>query len=90
VSNILPVASITATPIEEGDVGIILKKNGSYQVFNTHRNFNPEKMTEPQIVQGKLLIALTTALTHPKLMAVLEAASLDPALCVQLESGTIN
>jgi hypothetical protein len=90
VSNILPVASITPTPIEEGDVGIILKKDGSYQVFNTHKNFNPERMTKDQVLQGELLIALTTALAHPKLMNVLKAASMDPELCVRLESGTVN
>lgn len=54
--------NIMTSPIAEGDAGIIIRKDGSYQMFNTHERIDPRNMTPIQELQGGILIALSTAL----------------------------
>lgn len=54
---------------QEGDVGIIIKKNGEdFQLFNMHKDLDPNAMTPEQIAQGEVLIALAVILQTPKLL----------------------
>jgi hypothetical protein len=54
---------------QEGDVGIILKKNGDdFQLFNMHKDLDPNAMTPEQLKQGEILVALAVVLQTPKLL----------------------
>lgn len=91
MNALLTLKQTTATPVQEGDVGIILKKDGSYEVFNTHAGFDPENMTEDQMEQGAKLLALTVALRYEAVMNVLRNMANDPAIVGQpVELGTPN
>jgi hypothetical protein len=59
--NLLP------NPVAKGDAGVILKADGSFQVFNTS-DIDPENMTTRQIEQGTALIAFAAALKYPAVM----------------------
>lgn len=69
-----PVATALTSPIAEGDAGIVIKADGSFQIFTTG-TIDPRAMTESQIRQGQLLMALATALNTPELLQVLLEAS---------------
>ena len=66
--------------VEEGDAGIILKKDGTFRVFNTHANLDPKALTPRQIEQGKQILGLSAALQLPELMEILVNAASDPTL----------
>ncbi len=71
--------NIVAEPIQQGDAGIILRKNGDFQIFSTHGDeLDPNNMTERQIEQGKILMAFATAMQIPRVMELLIEMSLDP------------
>ena len=77
--NLIDANQITAIPsIEEGDAGIILKKDGSFQVFNCHATIDAKNMTERQIEQGKQLLGLAAAVKLPELMQVLLDVANNP------------
>ncbi len=71
---------------EAGDVGIILKKDGkSFQLFNMHKDLDPNAMTAEQIEQGEVILALAVILQTPKLLDMAkdfsrqaQAAGADP------------
>lgn len=69
-----PVATTLTSPIAEGDAGIVIKADGSFQIFTTG-TIDPNAMTESQIRQGQILMALATALNTPELLQVLLEAS---------------
>ena len=62
---------VTSGRIEEGDAGVILKKDGSFQLFNTHESISSDSMTERQIEQGRTLLAFSVALQVPAVMEAL-------------------
>jgi hypothetical protein len=64
--------------LEEGDAGIILKKNGEFLLWNTHAAIDPENLTERQAEQARILAAFTAALRIPEIMAVLLDVASDP------------
>jgi hypothetical protein len=74
---LLNLLQVTATPIEEGDAGVILKKDGTFQVFNTHTDLDPKNLTEMQIQQGRMILGLTIALKVPEIMEKLIELALD-------------
>jgi hypothetical protein len=74
---LLSLLQVTATPIEEGDAGVIIKKDGSFQVFNTHMDLDPKNLTEMQIQQGRMILGLTIALKVPEIMEKLIELALD-------------
>lgn len=73
----LTIQEVSATPITEGDAGIILKTDGTFQIFNTHRMIGSE-LTATQLAQGEKLLALACALQHPEIMDTLIKMSNDP------------
>lgn len=73
------------SPIQEGDAGVVLKKDGSFQIFNTHADFDPTKMTDRQIEQATILNAFKTALLHPAVLQVLIEVSNDPRIVGEIE-----
>ncbi|SER27442.1 hypothetical protein SAMN05216548_11459 [Faunimonas pinastri] len=69
--------NVTATPIEEGDAGIILKPDGTFKVFSTGL-IDGANLTTAQQEQGKRLMALSVALAHPQVMDILLQMAADP------------
>ncbi len=65
---LLTLQNVTATPIEEGEAGVILKKDGTFQVFNSHADMDPNNLTERQLEQGRMLLGLALALRVPGIM----------------------
>ena len=80
MQNLISQAQIVATPIGEGDAGIILRADGSFQIFNCHSDLDPQNLTERQIEQGETLQALSVALQIPQVMEVLLRMASDPAI----------
>jgi hypothetical protein len=78
--TLINIGNIASQPIGEGDAGIILKKDGSFQIFNTHAAIDPSNMTERQIEQTETLMAFAVALQIPEIMAILKQMSQDPAI----------
>jgi len=73
--------SVTITQlISEGDAGIILKEDGSYQVFNLHADLEADNLTPRQIEQANILLGFTMALKFPQIMEVLYKLSKDDRL----------
>lgn len=70
----LSVENLPAGPIVDGDAGVILKADGSFQIFTTG-HINPQALTPAQEEQGRKLVALATALSVPQLMDMLIEAS---------------
>lgn len=69
----------TPRPINEGDAGIVLPKEGDFYVFSTGA-IDPENMTDRQIEQGRVLLAFSVALKIPRIMEVLFRMSEDPVI----------
>ncbi len=66
-------------PIEPGDAGIILRKDGGFQIFTTHEiKLDPANLTERQIEQGQILMAFAVALQIPNVMELLVKMANDP------------
>ena len=86
----LTLDNLTPKPIEEGDAGIILKPDGSFQIFNTHKHIDGTNLTPEQLRQGRILLALATASAHPELLDVLLEVSNDPDVMLQINYGALN
>lgn len=76
-NSLLTLENVVSAPIEDGDVGVILKQDGTFKVFSTGVT---SELTEAQQAQGRKLIALSVALRYPEVMAVLERMANDPAI----------
>lgn len=70
----LSVENLPTGPIVDGDAGVILKADGTFQIFTTGQ-IDPKALTPAQEEQGRKLVALTTALSVPQLMNMLIEAS---------------
>jgi hypothetical protein len=78
-------------PIQEGDAGLILRKNGDFQIFNTHASIDPENLTDRQREHGDILRAFSLALQIPNVMELLKAMSNDPAIIgATIEKGSMH
>lgn len=64
---------LMVTGIEEGDAGLILKKDGSFHLFNTHKDIDQSALTERQVEQGKILLSFSVALQSPQIMELLHS-----------------
>ncbi len=50
-------------------MGIIIKKNSKdFQLFNMHKDLDPNAMTPEQLAQGEIMVALAVVLQTPKLL----------------------
>lgn len=74
----LSLQQLTPRLIENGDAGIILKADGTFQLFNVNDSFDPENMTDRQRQQGEQLFALSIALNIPAVMQILVQMANDP------------
>lgn len=64
--------------LESGDVGVVVKPDGSFQVFSSGMaGIDESNMTEEQRQQGKRLIALAVALNSPDMIETLVSAACD-------------
>jgi hypothetical protein len=78
--SLLTGPQVTATPIEKGDAGIILKKDGTFQLFNTG-DINPDApLSAFQEEMGMKLIALSIPLVHEPVMKMLLEMANDPLI----------
>lgn len=82
---LLTLEEMTSTPIGEGDAGVILKKDGSFQVFNTYKTFDPENITDRQREQVEAVMAFSVALKFPAIMQILVQMSQDPDIVKNLK-----
>lgn len=89
-NNLLTLENIVSSPIAEGDAGVILKADGSWNVFSTSK-LGETGLSPAQMEQGKKLIALSVALKHPQIMEILMQMANDPALVGDtVDVGTLN
>ena len=79
MSSFFTNTDLVLSPIQEGDAGIVLKPDGSFQVFTTGQ-IDPKNLTEAQIQQGEKLVALSLALKIPAVMDILVQMVNDPAI----------
>lgn len=63
--------------VATGDAGLLIKADGSIQVFNTFDLSDPNKITEQQMETHNKLEALALALRIPKIMSIIEAMAND-------------
>jgi hypothetical protein len=72
------------SPIEPGDAGLVIKADGSVQVFNTFSIENPEDVSDAHVETMRKLAALTYMLHQEQVLnTVIEAIER-----VELASGT--
>jgi hypothetical protein len=78
--------NVQAPQITEGDAGIILKKDGTFRVFNTIAD--PSNPTPAQRDQGRRLIALAAVLKDPVILDLLiqNASAFGDVLSVKMDS----
>jgi hypothetical protein len=77
MQNLLTHKHIVSNPIQEGDAGIVLKRDGSFQLFSTGA-IDADNLSPEQISQAKILNALAVALAIPQIMEVLFRMAEDP------------
>ena len=63
-------SNIVTGPIQEGDAGVIIRRDGAIQAFIIGP-LDPKNLTEEQINQAQLLQAAIVALTDPSIKASL-------------------
>jgi hypothetical protein len=91
MTALISAANLVSQPIGEGDAGIILRKDGSFQIFNTHENIDSENLTERQVQQGEILMAFAVAMQIPDVMKLLVNISKDPeVISTTINTGTLN
>jgi len=76
---LLEVENILSRPIEAGDAGIVLKREGGFSVFSTGE-IDPAALTPRQVEQGQILQALSVALQIPAIMHLLVTMANDPKI----------
>lgn len=79
VNSFIKEENLVNRPITEGDCGVILRKDGGFQIFSTGK-IDPGNMTELQMEQGLLLTALSLCLAAPQLRQMLLQMASDPAI----------
>lgn len=79
LGSLLTRENIVSSPIQDGDAGIVLKPDGTFQVFSTGR-IDGENLTSEQELQGQKLMALAVALKFPQVMSLLLDMANDPEI----------
>lgn len=69
-----------STLIAPGDAGLLIKTDGSIQVFNAFDLSDPSQITEAQMETHEKLQALAVALRIPKIMSVLQTMANDTTI----------
>lgn len=91
MKNLLTLKNVALAPIETGDAGVILKPDGSFQIFSTG-SLEADNLTPAQMEQGMKLNALALALSVPQIMDVLLRMTTDPDIVGEpgIELGAVN
>jgi len=76
---LLKLENLPSRPIEDGDAGVVLKREGGFYVFSTG-NVDPDNLTPRQIEQAEIIQALAVALQIPAVMHVLKTMANDPKI----------
>ena len=70
--------NLTNRPIQKGDAGIVLRADGSFDIFNCFGFAGePIILTPHQLETGEKLLALSVALKIPEVMRLLESIAHD-------------
>lgn len=77
--SLLDRSHLVSTPIKEGDCGVILRQDGTFQIFSTGVKEGRE-LTPAQVEQGQKLVCLALALRSPQIMHMLKELANDPAV----------
>lgn len=75
---LLDKSDLVSAPIQEGDCGIVLKPDGTFQVFST--GVKSSGLTPEQMEQGNKLVCMIVALKTPQIMHMLAELANDPAV----------
>ena len=71
--------NLTNRPIQKGDAGIVLRADGSFDIFNCFEfTGEPIVLTPHQLETGEKLLALTIPLRVPEVMRLLQSMAHDP------------
>jgi hypothetical protein len=79
MSDLFKPSNIIDKPIETGDCGVILRKDGSFQIFSTGE-IDPNNLTDRQVEQSTLLMAITICFNLPELKQSLIKLATDPGV----------
>lgn len=94
MQHLISSKTMAKSPIEDGDAGLILRKDGTVQIFNCFGDEarEIEDFTAEQIETHRRLMALLVALSSSEIMSTLIAASLDPRVVGDpgIRSGAVN
>ena len=94
MKHLLNHTHIVSAPIGKGDAGIILRADGSFNVFSCQDLHADGSMTIEQQVQATRLMALAAALSIPAVMDTLIQLSQDPDIVgepgVDLPEAIVN
>lgn len=63
-------ANLTNEPVQDGDAGFILRKDGSFQIFTTG-HIDPNALTARQQEQGQLLTLFALVTSSPQIRDML-------------------
>lgn len=63
-------ANLINEPIQDGDAGLILRKDGSFQIFSTG-TIDPDALTKRQQEQGELLTLFALVINSPEIRSML-------------------
>jgi hypothetical protein len=76
--TLLNKSNLTSRPIERGDAGIILRADGSFDIFNCFEFVgDPPVLTPHQHETGERLLAFSVALQIPDIMSLLKSIAHD-------------
>lgn len=84
--SLLTLDQVTNQPLASTDAGIVLKEDGTFRVFNLHKDIDPNNITEAQGAQMRKIMALTFVLQTPELLDQLY----DAAAQVAAVTGTVD
>ncbi|WP_349601163.1 hypothetical protein [Azospirillum argentinense] len=70
MTALLTQTALLATPIEEGDAGVVIKADGSFKIFSAAdlAACDPETITDAQVLQARKVKALCLALSSDQVM----------------------
>lgn len=79
MNPLLDQTDILKGPIRNGDCGVILRKEGGFEIFSAGIK-SAEELTEQQLENGTLLTAIAICLKHEDLRHTLLAMATDPKI----------
>jgi hypothetical protein len=79
MNSLLDQSVIIKSPIRSGDCGVILRKEGGFEIFSVDIT-DPDALTPQQLENGTLLTAIAICLKYPDLKDTLLRLASDPQI----------